>query len=149
MSLISSCSTSTKNVAVKMPSGRFESKFEETGTCLMWLMKNCLSWRPLPANSLTVELTDCGVNSLTSLALKQENPLMKWGQPRASFLQNASITCPKLLLRCVNTMQDTMQLRSNFACANTLRLQQTMRLSEMQRPSLLTFKHKLMRFWNR
>ena len=139
MSLMLSCSTSTKSVAVKMPSEQFESKFEGTETCLMLLMRNYQSLQRLPANSLTAGLTDYGANSLTSSALKPSNRLMRWGQPKASFLQNAFTTCQRLRQRCVNTMLDTKRLLSNCACANTLRLLQTTLQSEVRVPLLLTF----------
>ena len=139
-------STNTRSEAVKMLCERFVSKFVATVTCSMLRMKNCLSSLPLPANSLTVELTGCGVSYLPSLALKPVNPLMKWVFARASFLQSASITCLKLRLQFVNTMLQMMQSLNSYDCASILKQRQTTLQGVAQRRSQQTFKLRLMKF---
>ena len=115
-------SINTKSEGAKMLFEQFESRFEETETCLMLLMKNSRLLRQLQVNSQTLEWMRCGRSSHLLLDLKAEHQWRSLENAKELYLLNGFTISQISLQRSEIITKRIQKLLKNYASVNILRL---------------------------
>ena len=115
-------SINTKSEGAKMLFEQFESRFEETETCLMLLMKNSRLLRQLQVNSQTLASMHCGRSSHLLLDLKAGHQWRSLENAKASYLLSVSTISQISLQRSEIITKRIQKLLKNYASVNILRL---------------------------